>query len=393
MNNHYYRVVIHVGDGSHYDTGREYAEQTLRAVPNWEEIVDSYIAELTDDFTYTIVLGRVADIKSRIPQDYKSEIDGFASVLSGGTNNTRDDKHISKDELYLINLLPDVGRSTQCSAVSVFGDLSATGSTITGRILDWITGSDNQFPRLQAVVIIQNGSRSVCLIGALGFMGVISGCNDNGVFAAILDSPTGGAYSSANKRSYPFDLRYALEHYSTLDQIADYMKDGNKAYTYGHLIFLSDATESKVVENDLSAAPHRAVRVFDSALNAGVATWLAPDYSIGAVNSFVLEGNTDNHVGITVNEKRWASLISGLSAAALAGTDEQEKITVGELKEIFSFDHGDGPGNMADGDLYNSSTQQCIIFQPQTLDLEIYFRDRNGNLADDPVFETIDLDF
>jgi hypothetical protein len=135
------------------------------------------------------------------------------------------------------------------------------------------------------------------------------------------------------------------------------------------------------------------VRVFDSALNAGVATWLAPDYSIGAVNSFVLKGNTNNHVGITVNEKRWASLISGLSAAALDGTDEQEKITVGELKEIISFDHGDGPGNMADGDLYNSSTQQCIIFQPQTLDLEIYFRDRNGNLADDPVFETIDLDF
>jgi len=48
---------------------------------------------------------------------------------------------------------------------------------------------------------------------------------------------------------------------------------------------------------------------------------------------------------------------------------------------------------MSTGDLYNTSTQQCIIFQPATLTLEIYFRARDGSLEDDPVFETIALSF
>ncbi len=390
----HYRVAIDVGDGSHYNIGKEYARKMLQVVPDWEAIVDSYIAELASNNTiFNILLVRVANIKPQIPQDYKSEIEGFASMLSGTTINAPGDNYISKDELYLINLLPDVCRATQCSAVSVFGNLSATGSTITGRILDWMTGDDNQFPRLQAVVIIQNGSRSVCLIGCLGFLGVISGCNDDGIFAAILDSPTGGVYSAADKRSYPFDLRYALEHYSTIDQVADYMTDGSKTYTFGHLIFLSDATCSKVVENDLSAGGHRSVRVYNSDLNDDVTAWTAPDYSIGAVNSFVLEGNTHNHSGIPINENRWASMISELSAAADAGSDAGTKISVNELKDVISFDGGDGPGNATNGDLYNSSTQQCIIFQPQTMDLEIYFRARNGNIADDPLFEAVDLDF
>jgi hypothetical protein len=64
----------------------------------------------------------------------------------------------------------------------------------------------HEFARLQAVVIIK--------IGCLGFLGAITAVNDNGVFGAILLSPLLG-YDSTNKRSYSFDLRYALENSST----------------------------------------------------------------------------------------------------------------------------------------------------------------------------------
>jgi len=390
----HYRVVIDVGDGNHYEIGREYARKMLQVVPDWEVIVDSYIAEMAFVFDYTTLLSRAADITPQIPQAYKDELEGFYSMLPGTTVNAAGDGKVSKDELYLINLIPDIIDYSACSAVSVFGGLSSIGSTITGRNLDWADGVLHEFARLQAVVIIKNGSRSISLIGCLGFLGAITAVNDNGVFGAILLSPLLG-YDSSDKRSYAFDLRHALENYSTMDQVAAYMADGSREYAFGHLIFLSDATGSKVVENDITQAGNRPIRSYSSSLNAGVAAWPTPalDYSIGAVNSFVYDGNTDNHTGDGDNTSRWASMISELSAAADAGSDDGTKITVDELKSVISFDNGDGPDSMSTGDLYNSSTKQCIIFQPQTMDLEIYFIARNGTLADDPVFEAIDLDF
>jgi hypothetical protein len=389
MNTHY-RVVIEASGRSHYEIGQDYARKTQQTLNDWEKLVDSYIEYITagDDVFYGTLIGRTYDIRNQIPVDYVNEIEGFYSMLSGTAVNEMGDDKVSKDEMYLINLLPDVGRWTQCSAVSVFGNLSATNSTITGRILDWIEGDDHQFPRLQAVTVIKDGPKSVCLIGCLGFMGAISACNDNGVFAAILDSATGGVYSSVDKNSYPFDIRYALETYSSLDEVANYLTFADRDYTFGHLVFLSDATASKVVENDMSEDSHRLVRVYDSTLNAAVTDWPPVlDFSMGAVNSFVLNGNTDNHSGEEYNEDRWASIITELTNR-VGG-----EITVMEFKEVISFDNGDGPGSMWDGDIYNNSTQQCIVFQPGTMDLEIYFRARDGSLADDPVFETIELNF
>ena len=63
-----------------------------------------------------------------------------------------------------------------------------------------------------------------------------------------------------------------------------------------------------------------------------------------------------------------------------------------ELKEVISFDNGDGPDSQSAGDLYNNGTVQVIIFQPQTLSLEIYFKPVAG-LDDDPVFENVVISF
>jgi hypothetical protein len=351
--------------------------------------VDLYIWEMDiAGFDYADLLDRANDINTQLPEDYRNELEGFYSMLSNTAIDVAGDGKLSKAEFYIMNLIPDIIDYSQCSAVSVFGTLSATGSTITGRNLDWPGGFFNEFPQLQAVTVIRNGSKSVCLIGCLGFMGAITAINDDGIFAAILLSPLAG-YDSTDKRSYPFDIRYALENYSSLDDVASYLTDAGKQYTFGHLVFLSDAAVSKVVENDVSIVGNRPVREYNSDFNLGVTAWPSPalDFSIGAVNSFVLNGNTDNHTGSNSNTNRWSSLISQL--ANYAG----DRITVPELKEIISFDDGDGPDSMSTGDLYNSSTQQCIIFQPQTMTLEIYFRARNGDLEDDPVFESITVDF
>jgi hypothetical protein len=62
-----------------------------------------------------------------------------------------------------------------------------------------------------------------------------------------------------------------------------------------------------------------------------------------------------------------------------------------ELKLIASFDDDDGPGYNYDGDIYNSNTQQIVLFQPDNSHLEVAFRPKSGILPTDPVFEDIPL--
>ena len=239
----YYEVVLNYNSISHYNIGAAYGQKILETLSTYPRLLDTYISsELGTD--YATVINRVGSIKTQLNQDYLDEIDGLASKLCNATTNVRGDGKLSNDELYLFNLLADVARTTECSALAVFGSLSSTGSTMVARALD--AGC----PDIQAVVTFKNGSKSICTIGYLGFMGVLSGFNENKIFAAILDAPTGSTYSAFAKKSYPFDLRYALENYTTNDAVASYMK--SPAYAFSHLIFLADPTSSEVLETKRS---------------------------------------------------------------------------------------------------------------------------------------------
>ncbi|MCX7921850.1 MAG: C45 family autoproteolytic acyltransferase/hydrolase [Clostridia bacterium] len=384
----HFEIVLDFSDGlAHREMGEAYGEKILAAVPNFEALWDSYITEvIPSDDIYGLFLLRAHEIMPQIQQDYRDEIEGIASKLSAGSENVRGDGKLSKDELYLINLFPDVGRGTQCSGISVFGKRSSTKSTMTARVLDWYGGSKNQLANIQTVLTFKNGNKSICTISYMGYMGVISGFNDNKVFAAILDSSTGSPYTSTSKRSYPLDLRYALENEKTLDGVADYVKAKERSYTFSHLILLSDPADSKVLENNISSDVNnvRDVRSVDSALNNGV-EW-GFDNALGTVNSFILKGNHDNHTQNPLNIPRWSSMKSELSKKG-------NIVNLQELKEVISFNNGDGPGAMTDGDLYNGMTQQIIIFIPQRLHLEVAFRPKEGSLPNVPEFVRVPVSF
>ncbi len=190
----HYEVVMDFRSGaSHRQMGEAYAKAIVETIPSFEAIADSYLSDLArgNDPTYGEFLRRVGDVRPQIPCDYRDEIEGMASAFSGKTTRARGDGKLSVDEVYLLNLLPDVARGCQCSALGVFGSRSETKKTILERTLDWHRGSKNQAAQLHTVVTIRNGDKSVCLIGYLGFVGVVSGFNEAGVFAAILDAPRG----------------------------------------------------------------------------------------------------------------------------------------------------------------------------------------------------------
>jgi hypothetical protein len=386
----YFDVVLDYTSGLNCrQMGEAYARGILEAVPDYEFLIDSYLTRNNNSNNYKNSIYRTEDLKLLLNQDYMDEIEGMSSVFSGGSKNEMKDKKISKDELYLFNLYPDVAVSTQCSFVSVFGSRSSTGSTITGRNLDWYGGDLNELPRIQAVITYIHKNKKICSIGYLGYIGMLTGFSDSKVFAAVLVSPSGAPYDSAGKRSYSMDLRFALENNKTINKIAEYMKDPLKHYTANHLIALSDPTKSVVLENNFSGiGPNgqtvkREVRTAESMLNDGI-TWGISD-AIGSVNSFLLFGNYNNHTSYKHNTKRWKNMKERLISAGKAVTPEG-------IKKVITYNHG-SPGTFNEsGDLYNRNTVQMILFQPESLTLEVFFRPKNSlKNPKDPVFEKIQV--
>ncbi|HEX9062379.1 MAG TPA: C45 family peptidase [Clostridia bacterium] len=377
---------------SHKQIGEEYAKGILKVVPDYETLIDSYIAENLLSNEYNQAFWRVEDVKPQLEEKYKDEIEGMAGAFSGGNSDVRGDNKISADEFYLFNLFLDVVRNTQCSFVSVYGSRSATGKTITGKILDWYGGDKNQLPKIQAVITIKSPEGKICSIGYMGFMGIITGFNDSKIFASVQESQSGAPYSSTGKRSYSMDLRYALENMKTLDKTIEFMKDSKKQYAVNHLIVFSDPQVSKVLENNFSGPGtgtgrvKRAVRTSDSKLNDGI-TWGFKD-AIACVNSFLLYGNHDNHTEFTYNTFRWGFIKDQLSKKA------SSKVTKEDIKNMMSF-CGGSPSSFFDTKyLYTKSTLSIAIFEPDTLNLEMYFFPKNSlKVPDKPTFEKIHVNW
>ncbi|MCP4131171.1 MAG: hypothetical protein GY754_09340, partial [bacterium] len=160
----YYAVTFDFSKNpSHRQVGEEYGEMILRVLPTFEAKLDFFLAECTMAVPQADMFARVNIIKDKIPQDYRDEIEGMASKFSGRCDRIGDGR-VSTNELYIINLLGDVVRPSACSGLSVYGDRSATGSTLVGRALDYYSGTLAKMTGAHAVLNIKNGEKSICSI-------------------------------------------------------------------------------------------------------------------------------------------------------------------------------------------------------------------------------------
>lgn len=378
----HFDVVIDLENGAtHRQIGEEYGELLVNHVPQFEKELDSYLTEFARHwFIFKIGLRRVGQIKPQLSQDYKDEIDGIASRLTGGTTNKLGDGRISKDELYLYNLLGDVARLFQCSTLAVYGESSSSGQTIVGRNFDWPPGRKNQLSQVQSVVTVKDKEKSIVNVACLGFQGAVTAFNKYGVFASVNDSPTGAHYSAKKRRSYLLDLRQALEENRTIDGVAKFMTDRGKLYSCNHLITLAEADKAVILENNVGrkkGEPVRAIRASDSKMHDDV-DWGIPD-SIGCVNCFRLKAADDNRLSAfkkkrkrDPNSGRWENLRSQLK-------QHGPKVTVDGVKEIMSFHHPHS-ASIYNGDIYNRYTVQSVVFEPNSLKLNVAFRRRDGIL-------------
>lgn len=282
--------------------GEYFGVQTVDLNADFERIFDWYIYMASAIVPYETMIQRALAIKTQIPAEYQEEINGLASVCNGTEDRLLDGK-LSENELYILETLPDVWISAQCSSVAVFGSSSATGNTIIGRNLEWFGGIPyNYLSKLQAVVTVKNtvasGRKDVCLIGYLGFLGCITGFNNDGLFGAIqVSSGDTSLYDATGKGSYNMILRYVLETQVSVVNAGNYLTSDTLEFAAGHLLVFADPGEARVFEYD--PAGLRGMRAWNT--HGLRDTWVDHDYTIGAVNSNLLSTLYNNHTGNNVS--------------------------------------------------------------------------------------------
>ena len=387
----YYEVNIDYSSGDRYSIGREYGTKVLSKVPSYEAGVDAYLQASSSNVqeNYEVFIQRALEISKNIQSQYMDEIEGFASVLSGGTVNIMGDGKLSLDEFLILNFIPDVCTAVSCSATAVFGNRSATGQTIVGRNTDWSTGPPGKSANgnanarntnagnTNAVIYSKTGEKQVMAFVNLGSIGTIVGINSDGIFVSNLYSDIGGPYSAVGKRSVMLDIREALETSSTVDEVGAFLGDPSRVYAYHNNMFIADKNTAKVLENDFER--NRALRVVDSELNLGI-TWGIPD-AIACVNAFMLKGNFDNFTGKEWQTDRWTSFKTMLP-------QEGDTVDIDRVRTIMSY-HKPGDAGMDPGDIYNMGTVQSMAYSFSDNRLELWL----GTYEDAPQYVTISIPF
>ena len=383
VSNLYYRVDINMQAASHYAIGRQYGLQIKNSVTNFESEVDAGLTEMVtllqlidESITFEKLVERAKTILPNVPSAYQEEILGMQSVFSSTDDTLRNGK-LSQNKVLLYQFVADVMRLDSCSASAAFGNATDTGKTILGRNLEWLDVTLGHQACLHTVTILHNGNKSIVLFGFLGQSQITSGFSASGIFASILDSEVGLPYRlSGNERSYPMDLRYALENQTNLQGIASFL--GGQSYAFDFNIFLADAERAAVLEVDIHT-PFSGLRTATSPLKTGTREPILPwnfQNAIAVVNWFTLPGTVDNSDCWEGNAPRWNSFID-LYQQYL----NQGKITMDVMKLITGYPGPSNDGKAINGAIWRyedgiipESEGQSIVMNMKTFETWVSFQ-------------------
>ena len=384
----YYEVWLYHDRGEPYAVGRAYAETILEAGRDYATVLEPYLYENIDsafpnlDGEYTPVVDRINLLKGQIPEAYLQELEGFAEGLSGGIKGMECDGRLSYEEVLLASMVPDCLRGTNCSALSVWGEKSVSGERIVSRTMDWPMGSVNQMCTAQAVThyVMGEGKNSYTSVSVLGMLDVLTGINEKGVFAAMLDAGSGNDYVCEGKKCYSFALRYALENMNDARSLGEYMVAESKSFTFSHNIIVTDEKDCFVAEDCADESEFSTgqslLRDKDTQLMDGI-SWDQPD-SLCVVNAFQAEGADDY---LTVNGDNYIRFCKYNTWVG-----EKERLSVADVKSIVTRESTERYSGYHD--IYSYLTYHIIILDYATGEMDIAFTGPEG-VVDHPAFTKV----
>ena len=385
----YYDVTLDYEKGDRVSVGKAYGSLIREQMPDYIDIMEPYVYEnirmaYDGNYTEAAVEAREKILFDSYRPEYKEEISAFAEGISGGAHGIKEDGILSYEEAVLAQMIPDALRPTCCSALSLWGSKTTTGDRITLRNLEWNLGSDNQMGKIHAVTHMKNGERSLTAISVLGLLDIISGINDDGVFAAILDvgSSQHEAYVCEGRKCYTMELRFALEEYSTARGLGEFMVSESGNYTWCHNLIITDKNDSFCAEDCVSQVVESGMgksilRDCNTPILKGL-SWDSPD-SLCVVNSFASAGNQDGFSGSYSNIIRFAKYNEWVKAKDKFSPKDVKDLITQETVEQYAVQNVHGAGSA-----------QLILIDYHTGSVQVAFSGADG-VADKPDFIEVDV--
>ena len=385
----YYDVTLYEEEASPYDVGIAYGKAINEIYPEYVSSMEPYLWEnircafpfATNEFTG--VEKRVRALYDTLDIKYKREIDGLTTGLGVKARGLKPDGVLSIEEVMVAQMIPDCLRQGACSGLSLWGSKTDTGDMLAVRCLEWRFGKDNSMCKAHSVLHIKEGDRSITSIGFLGLLDVISGVNDKGLFAAIIDVGTDRKYSDKGKICYSFETRHILETFDNAKDAGNYMVDNSDSYTYSHNIMLTDGKESYCAEDACAQAKEEGnaysiLRDNKTPLMKDI-KWESPD-SLCIVNSYVSKGNFDLMTGNKSNAVRfakynkWVKETKSFNMAKLKETMTQESVDAnGFASNVVQNVHRDDMAQMILLDYHNGNVQAAFTGVEGVVDKPVFY--------------------
>ncbi len=311
---------------------------------------------------------RVNRIRSQVDATYQDEIAGIISRWQLFGHDQLGDGRLSLNEYWTWLLLPDLNHpKVQGSAFGVWHSASATDSPLIGRNLDW--PGDANLRGLQAITVYAGPENSLVNIGFAGYIGVLSGFNQSGLFLAQIASPvTRSGIIPAQPDSVVFTLRRTLETTGTSHQAARQLI--RYRYPASHSIVMADRISIQVLEKPQDEVAR--IRTDHSVYRADKPWGRANQ--IAVVNCYVLARAPDNctHSRDNFLWQRFSQLATF------------DRLHPAETRDIINIMLDTANHRQA---IFNQRTLQALVFTPEDSTLHLYHTPPSGQGSERPLMQ------
>ncbi len=162
-----------------------------------------------------------------IPEDHKRETLAFAKAMD-----------LAPRTAHAINVFPEL---FHCSGFALFGKATKDGKLYHGRVLDYMTTIGLQDSATTFIVAI-GGKHAFANIGYAGFIGSVSGMNDQAISLGEMGGGGEGQWDGVPMATL---MRRALEECSSLDEVMDLWKHNPRTCEY-YYVFADGKTNRAV---------------------------------------------------------------------------------------------------------------------------------------------------
>ncbi|QEG42195.1 C45 family autoproteolytic acyltransferase/hydolase [Roseimaritima ulvae] len=162
-----------------------------------------------------------------IPVDHKTETIAFAAAAG-----------VEPRTAEVLNVFPEL---FHCSGFALYGKATKDGKLYHGRVLDYMTTIGLQDSATTFIVAV-DGKHAFGNIGYAGFMGSVSGMNDQAISLGEMGGHGEGQWDGVPMATL---MRRALEECSTLDEVMELWKESPRTCEY-YYVFADGKTNRAV---------------------------------------------------------------------------------------------------------------------------------------------------